>query len=97
MSEFKIKSKRFIAAAVCPECDAVDRIVVEIAVALTAGASAEAELSRRRCVACGFTDEFSAASRIAYQGLPKGRPEKPKTAAVNPVKVRILDPKDPGL
>ena len=97
VSEVRILSKRFVAAAVCPQCDAVDRIVVEVAVDLAAGGDGDTELSRRRCVACGFRDEFSAASRIAYQGLPKGRPEKPKSAPVNPVKVRILDPKDPGL
>ena len=93
MTDAEIIKTRFIAAAVCPACDAVDRIVVE----MTRATEAEQELSRRRCVACGFTDEFAPTSRVGFQGLPKGRPERPKTAPVNSVKVRILDPKEPGL
>lgn len=93
MTDVKIIRKRFIAAAVCPSCDEVDRIVVEVTVC----AEEKTELSRRRCVACGFTDEFAPTDLIGFQGLPKGRPERPKSAPVNPVKVRILDPKDPGL
>ncbi len=46
-----MKGRRFIAGAVCPKCAAVDRIVVED------------DGRRRRCIACGFTDE-----------LPAGRP-----------------------
>ena len=107
MSELKIIRKRFIAAAVCPSCDEVDRIVVETAVE-TDGLSApekEAnapdlvveELSRRRCVTCGFADEYAVASDAGLQSLPKGRPERPRSQPVNPVKVRILDPKESGL
>ena len=93
-----IVSKRFIAAAVCPSCGEVDRIVVEVTLQDgDAGASEPVELSRRRCVACGFTDEFAPSERIGFGGVPKGRPERPKSTPVNPVKVRILDPKDPGL
>lgn len=101
MSEVRIIRKRFIAAAVCPACDEVDRIVVEVTVQVSEGESDgpqdHTELSRRRCVSCGFTDEFAPADRVGFQGLPKGRPERPKNPSVNPVKVRILDPKEPGL
>ena len=97
MSELHITKTQFIAAAVCPACDEVDRIVVEYAVESIEIIDEGAQLSRRRCVACGFTDEFTPADRVGFQGVPRGRPERPKTAPVNPVKVRILDPKDPGL
>lgn len=101
MTEVDIIRKRFIAAAVCPACDEVDRIVIEVALQIFGGQADDtaepAELSRRRCVACGFADEFAPAEQVGFQGLPKGRPERPKSVPVNPVKVRILDPKDPGL
>ncbi len=99
MTQMKIVKKRFIAAAVCPACDAVDRILVEVAVLHSDDGDVQNPdaMSRRRCVACGFTEEFSSADRIGFQGLPKGRPERPKTTTVNPVKVRILDPDEPGL
>jgi len=95
VSEHVIIRKQFIAAAVCPACDVVDRIVVEVALAEDRGESLE--LSRRRCVACGFADDFKPASGVGFQGVPKGRPERPRTEPVKPVQVRILDPKDPGL
>ena len=97
MSDARIIKKHFIAAAVCPACDEVDRIVVEVTLQTLEGSDGETEFSRRRCVACGFTDEFSPADRVGFQGLPKGRPERPKNAPVKPVEVRILDPKEPGL
>ena len=41
--------RRFIAGAVCPQCRAVDRIVVE-----------DTESGRcRRCVSCGYADAFA--------------------------------------
>ncbi|XOV83842.1 MAG: YheV family putative metal-binding protein [bacterium] len=83
MTAHNIFKKRFIAGAVCPECQAVDRIVVETAMPVPAGKAAdridpEQALSRRRCVACGFADEFSAANLINSQGVPRGKPEKPR-------------------
>ncbi len=89
----EVTKKRFIAGAVCPQCDEVDRIVVEVAqhsITLT-------EMSRRRCVSCGFADEYGEGPGTRVSGIPKGRPERPKSATVNPVQVRILDPKDPSL
>jgi uncharacterized protein len=38
--------RRFIAGAVCPECRAIDRIVVEMV----------AGVRQRRCVACGHAE-----------------------------------------
>ena len=60
MEDFEIIKKRFIASAVCPSCDVVDRIVVETAVARLENC----ELSRRRCVDCGFADEFSSTEKL---------------------------------
>jgi uncharacterized metal-binding protein (TIGR02443 family) len=91
-----IIKKQFIAGAVCPECDQVDRIVVEVATAKEG-----VEISRRRCVACGFADPFveqtAQGMQVIPRGIPKGRPERAKTSSVNPVQIRILDPKDPSL
>ncbi|MCZ6712280.1 MAG: YheV family putative metal-binding protein [Gammaproteobacteria bacterium] len=42
-----MQTKRFIAGAVCPQCQVVDRLVVEQADGVT----------RRRCVSCGFSDD----------------------------------------
>ena len=88
MEQPDIAKKQFIAGAVCPQCDAVDRIVVETAVA-KAGSSA---LSRRRCVQCGFADNFATSSQSASQGVPKGRPERHKPDTAEPAVVRIMDP-----
>lgn len=88
MQKLEIIKKQFIAGAVCPECDVVDRIVVEV----TVEAVTEAQLSRRRCVDCGFADEFSSTQKNLASGVPKGRPERARVAAVQASAVRILDP-----
>jgi len=90
VSNLEILRKRFIAGAVCPQCSELDRIVVEFA----RDSSSEEELNRRRCVACGFVDEFSSVDGAPARGVPKGRPERPASEDVDSVKVRILDPKD---
>ncbi len=57
--------KRFIAGAVCPDCGAQDRLVVE----------ETPELKQRRCVSCGFTDanasepEVALPTRFARRGV----------------------------
>jgi len=43
---------KFIAGAVCPACQAMDRIVV----------TGDAEDGERRCVACGYSDSTAPAS-----------------------------------
>jgi Zn ribbon nucleic-acid-binding protein len=99
MTQIDIIKKRFIAGAVCPACQAVDRIVVETG--LQAAADSEhvdpqQEVSRRRCVACGFADEFSVDNLINSQGVPRGKPERPKSSPGSPATpaqaVKILDP-----
>ncbi len=57
---------RFIAGAVCPECRAVDRIVVE----------GRDQTRRRRCVSCGYTD-----SLLAGAAAPATRFSRPRPAA----------------
>ena len=88
MDQLNIIRKRFIAGAVCPECDVVDRIVVEVVLEQASAL----ELSRRRCVDCGFADEFGEAPRAAGFGVPRGRPERPRTAPVQASAVRIVSP-----
>ena len=73
--------RRFIAGAVCPECRAQDRIVVE-----------ELEgVRRRRCVACGHTDSMltGAAPEPATRLSPSGGRE------VSATPVRIVEPRKP--
>ena len=76
-----ITKKRFIAGAVCPSCQALDRLVVEWE---------GEEAKQRRCVSCGFTDQVLPQGAA---GVPKGKLEKPKPEQVDAQKVHILDPK----
>jgi uncharacterized protein len=72
-----MSTKRFIAGAVCPQCRAVDRIVVE----------QHEGVRRRRCVACGFTDTMTGGvSAEPATRLTRRRADE----AVTPV--RIIDP-----
>ena len=83
--------KRFIAGAVCPECRALDRLVLET----RAGANGDEE-EWQRCVACGYQVPRPGASS-APVGVPRGKPER----AVQPsskiesqtVKIMDLQPK----
>lgn len=69
--------RRFIAGAVCPECRAVDRIVLE----------QEGALQRRRCVSCGYTDTLVGRTPAEPPTrLSRHRGEAPATP------VRIVDP-----
>jgi uncharacterized metal-binding protein (TIGR02443 family) len=70
--------RRFIAGAVCPECRALDRIVVE---EIEGG-------RRRRCVSCGHTDTLASGSALEPPGRFTRRPEREVPATV----VRIVDP-----
>ena len=72
--------RRFIAGAVCPECRAMDRIVVE---------EQDGE-RRRRCVSCGFTDTIGSAAAAA----PPTRFTRRTTSLDEPpaTPVKILDP-----
>lgn len=77
-------TKRFIAGAVCPECRALDRIVIEVKV----------ELTVQRCVECGFEAEH----QDSVAGVPRGRPERRtprKEASTQTVKIMDLQPKSP--
>ena len=92
MSERRIISKRFIAGAVCPACEMIDRIVVETAPDPASGE----ELSRRRCVACGFVEEFQAVTAAGSGAIPRGRPERPRVSSTPVTPVRIVDPDRKG-
>lgn len=70
---------RFIAGAVCPECKALDRIVLE-----------DLEgVRRRRCVACGHTDTMATASAAEPETRVSRRPSRDVEASP----VRIVDPR----
>jgi len=105
MNDIRIVKSQFIAAAVCPECNLVDRLVVDVGqrnnLTTESGAASshppETEFSRRRCVECGFADEYAPVSHIGFQGLPKGRPERPRTVSTEVTTIRVMNPKDSGL
>ncbi len=77
--------RRFIAGAVCPECRAVDRLVVY----------GEPGAQQRECIECGFTDSVD---RVVASSEPRNRlrGERPVNTASDttaPVQtVRILEP-----
>ena len=72
--------RRFIAGAVCPECRAMDRNVVE---------EQDGE-RRRRCVSCGFTDTIASVAAAAPPTRFTRRPGAGDEPSATPV--RILDP-----
>lgn len=65
--EAQVIKTRFIAGAVCPDCQALDRLVVEYAIVELQSS----ELSRRRCVACGFVEAFNEDQPTASAGVPR--------------------------
>ena len=50
----EVPRRRFIAGAVCPQCQALDRLVLEV--------DANNQEQRRHCVACGFSELMQAKS-----------------------------------
>ena len=82
MNDAKPARRRFIAGAVCPECRAVDRIVLED----------QAEVRHRRCVACGHTDQLVREAAVEPATRLSRRRQPDAAAASTPV--RIIDPGD---
>ncbi len=72
---------RFIAGAVCPGCRALDRLIIE-----TVG-----DAERRRCVACGYTDQRPAAAAVE----PSTRLSRASRGPATETPVRILGEDDP--
>ena len=75
----KLPGERFIAGAVCPACQALDRLVV---------ATDEDGTERQRCVSCGF-DKTGAPTASTP---PDGRLKRHETASS--VTVRIIPAQD---
>jgi uncharacterized metal-binding protein (TIGR02443 family) len=75
-----------VAGAICPECSAMDRLVLE--------KEHDSGVARRRCVACGYTDTLdspaSLSPRTRLRGGQGGGLDKPAAQLTQPV--RILDP-----
>ena len=88
MAEPVVTKKQFIAGAICPDCDVVDRIVVETA----AATSVLPEMNRRRCVNCEFADEFTEVKARLSQAIPRGRAERTNKADEQASVVRIVEP-----
>jgi uncharacterized metal-binding protein (TIGR02443 family) len=79
-SEQRPKGK-FIAGAVCPACQAMDRIVI----------TGDAENGERRCVACGYSDSTAPASGTLpgtrFSKAPGAKRDSRATEAATPVKI----------
>lgn len=79
--------RRFIAGAVCPQCRALDRIVLE-----TGGAE-----SRRCCIECDFSEVLDDSPELAGNSgssLPPSRLLRPSSISdVESSPVRLIDPK----
>ncbi|NKC00477.1 MAG: hypothetical protein GKR90_18585 [Pseudomonadales bacterium] len=76
--------RRFIAGAVCPECRALDRIVVEVDEA--------AETESQRCVECGY-EAHQVVGNAPVASIPKGKPERRSgsTKSTTAQTVKIMD------
>ncbi len=83
MSESRFTKRRFIAGAVCPQCRALDRLVLE-----SCGDGVE---QQRRCVACGFNETMEATGGPSAI-VPRARFERSQAAPVDHQPVKILDP-----
>ena len=83
MTESHNLKRRFIAGAVCPQCRALDRLVLE--------SLADGTQQRRRCVACGFSESMDAGNAAAG-AVPRARFERSRAAPVEHQPVKILDP-----
>ena len=57
----------------------------------TSDAEDEKELQRRRCVSCGFSEDYIP-SENRYDSLPKGKREKTAPNSSTSDIVRIIDP-----
>ena len=84
-------TKRFVAGAVCPNCQALDRIVIE---------SVSDDTTQKRCVECGFAE---AQPTNRGSSLPKTRLEQTARGDVDqqdgkasPVRIITPDSNDSG-
>ena len=91
-------SKRFISGAVCPSCQAVDRIVIETLAAnegfdpTDEASETQALLIRRRCVVCGFVEHLETDAATVTAPLPRARYDKSHRTTDRVEVVKILDP-----
>ena len=83
----ELPRRRFIAGAVCPKCQALDRMVLEVDV--------DDNEQRRYCVACGFSETLQAKS-TRNAPMPRARFERSKAQAVDVERIKILDPSPPS-
>ncbi len=79
--------RRFIAGAICPQCRALDRIVLET----------EGDESRRCCIECDFSEALDGKPELGGNtgsSLPPSRLLRPSSSVeVESSPVRLIDPK----
>ena len=66
----ELPRRRFIAGAVCPKCQALDRMVLEVDV--------DDNEHTRHCVACGFSETLQAKALGTPQCLERVSSAQPK-------------------
>ena len=74
------KPRRFIAGAVCPQCRAVDRVVLNVRL----------EVRWRECVSCGFSEPAAEGTHLG--GIPRGKPENYRTGETSSDVVKVIMP-----
>jgi uncharacterized metal-binding protein (TIGR02443 family) len=86
-----MKRRQFIAGAICPRCQQMDRIVVE------QSGDQTADDTVRRCVACGFSDTVMPAAGV-LPGTRFARPvdDADSAEAQTSTAVRIMERNDSG-
>ena len=87
MNKTPKKYRKFIAGAVCPSCQQLDRMIIE--------PIEGADLERRLCVTCGYTDERPQATGLTVpQGAKDKSASNPNTTKEDQQSspVRIIDP-----
>ena len=88
-------SKRFISGAVCPACQVVDRIVIESVQGGEGSDGLDEQEVRRRCVACGFTEQLDADALAVSAPLPRARYDRSRRTTDQVEVVKILEPGPP--
>ena len=86
------RSKRFISGAVCPSCQVVDRIVIESLQGGEGFDELDEQDIRRRCVACGFTEQLDADALDVSAPLPRARYDRSHRTTDQIEVVKIMEP-----
>lgn len=74
-------TKRFIAGATCPACQAQDRVVLYT----------ESGKRFRECISCGYRDELSVSAPRGDAPQPEGGPGSPENTKAKVDAIKLVD------